>query len=122
MPTIDTLSPSNVGEDRVVLTLNAAIATPRSLQSVIIDIDYSAAAPEGITPPIEILFKSALDPESFGRSIFLTRLPEAFSFSPGSSGNYLILLRELGHNRWQGRLEIEVIGDEFSRVDTVERR
>ena len=121
MTTVDILSPAYVGEDRITIELNKATQNPRVRDALVIDIDYTATMPEGTTPPIEIVYKSAVDPDAYGRVVYRSRLPTSFSFSPLSAGNYLIRLRELGHNRWQGRLEIDVSGDEFSQVSVSER-
>jgi hypothetical protein len=41
------------------------------------------------------------------------------SFRPRGAGRYLVLLREQSHNRWQGRLEVEVTGEQFDDVEVL---
>jgi len=38
-------------------------------------------------------------------------------FTPQGEGDWLVLIREIGHNRWQGRLVITIEGDPTARID-----
>jgi hypothetical protein len=112
---IDTLSPSYVGEDKIVLTLDASTSNPRAFTPVQIDVDYSACAPAGVELPLELIIQGPT-PASYREKTYRKFVPKSISFQPIASGEYLVLLREVAHNRWIGKLRIQVTGDPFEKV------
>src|SRR5574341_11106 len=106
------ISPDYVGEDRFRLQL--ATPVPLALNPVQIDADYSDADPEKASLPLELIVQGPSG-ASFESRIFRSTKPSSFVFVPQEAGEYLIVLREVHHNRWQGRLLIDVKGDRFSR-------
>ncbi len=110
MALADKISPSYVGEEKIVLTLSATTPLPRAFDEVVVDIDYSKTLPAGVSLPL--IFR-AVDPA--GRKLIervLRRLaPTELSFRPISGGLHLIWLAEAAHHRWFGALRIDVAGD-----------
>lgn len=119
---ISRISPTYVGEDRIIVTLNSSSLSPLARQPVTLDIDYDNADPEGIILPIEIIVQPAFGSGGEGggyiRKIFRRSAPTSFSFTPIGAGKYLIIVREIAHNFWQGRIVITVSGDDFFDVQT----
>ena len=113
---IDLVSPINVGIDKFVLSIDEASLPLYSYKLVTINIDYSAAEPEGIKLPIIIVVQPAFgDGTGYIRRVFSRAAPSSFSFYASvGAGNYLIVVKELGHNQWQGRLVVSVAGDDYS--------
>lgn len=107
MPTIDEISPAYVGDDRISLTLDPS-STPRSLVPIQVNVSYAAAEPEGIELPLELLISGD---NTHVRSVFRQAAPTSVVFVPEGAGPHLVLLRELAHNRYVGRLVIDVAGD-----------
>jgi hypothetical protein len=51
------------------------------------------------------------------RRLFEHALPSSVLLTPRSGGRHFILIRELHHNRWQGRLFIDVAGDDVQQSE-----
>ena len=109
-PIVEELSPAYVGEDRITLQLDASTQSPRANSSVVVLIDYSPAAPAGVVLPLELLIQ-APSAGNVVRKVFRRIAPITITFTPREGGLHGVLLRELGHNRWQGRLRVQVAGD-----------
>ncbi|MFZ5896797.1 MAG: hypothetical protein ACOY0T_37420 [Myxococcota bacterium] len=105
------LSPPELGESRIRLTLSPDTPAPTEGAPALVDIDYSKAAPEGITLPIVC---SVAGPS--GRKVlnvvFTRMLPTQIEWSPEEGGPHLVRIAEMFHNRWFGALVVDVIGDE----------
>ena len=106
----DELSPMYVGARAIVLSLLDPLSSPRSRQYVGVAVDYSAAEPEGVCLPLELLITGP-STGSFRRRIFRRVLPTQFDFLPIEGGKHQLLLREVTHNRYVGALTVDVIGD-----------
>lgn len=111
---IDDFSPAYIGEDKIVLSLDASTPTPKVFTSVQVAIDYSSAEPEGVVLPLELIIQGPTE-ASFVEKTYRKFRPDSISFKPIAAGEHLVLLREVAHNRWVGRLRIEVVGDQFER-------
>jgi hypothetical protein len=109
-PLIDEISPETMGEDRILLSLDRTSLTPRAFQAVLINVDYSACAPEGVVLPLELLIQTP-SISNIRRHIIRKIAPRTLSFIPKEGGLHGVLLRELGHNRWLGKLRVTVAGD-----------
>jgi hypothetical protein len=106
---LDELSPRYLGEDRIGLEL-AAEQNPIAGRSVSIVVDYTALAPYGAELPLEMIVQASA-PESYQRRVFSRLRPTALIFIPREGGTHSVVLRELGHNRWWGKLRIGVAGE-----------
>jgi hypothetical protein len=117
---IDTISPVYIGEDKFTLTIDEASKPLLSYKPLSINIDYSEADPEGVVLPIIIVVQPAFgDGTGYIKKTFSRSAPSTFSFfASAGAGDYLILVREYGHNQWQGRLVITVGGDDIASLIT----
>jgi hypothetical protein len=117
-PTIDTISPVGMGGDKIVLSLSTQTDPPYAFQTAIVDVDYSAADPDGIVPPLELIIQPTFGPGGstggYIRTLYSDTRPLSVTWKPQGAGQYLIVLRELFHNQWQGRLLVDVDGDPTS--------
>ena len=107
---IDELSPDYVGSKRIKLTNADPLTTPRSFRAVVIDVDYSDADEIGeVELPIELIVGAPTD-ENFIRQIFYDLVPSQVAFTPKEGGSFLIMVREVFHNKIFGTLRVEVEG------------
>lgn len=111
---IDELSPDYIGAERITLTLDAAQARVAALESVLVQVDYAKALPEGVVLPL-LLEVQGPSPGSYQRRAFTRVAPKALVFTPREGGPHLVLLRELAHNRWVGKLRLDVEGETLER-------
>lgn len=107
---IDELAPEFVGEPRIVVQLDPSTPTPQAFGVVQVNFDYSGCDPEGIRLPLEFIIQSP-SASGFVREILRTLRPTERTFIPKEGGVHLVLLRELGHNQWFGKLNVTVEGD-----------
>jgi len=110
--TQDELCPDYVGAKRIVLNLDDALGTTRARSIVLIDVDYSACAPEGVALPLVFTIATERG-TTFERRVFSRRAPSQVSFVPREGGLYTVRLTELAHNRWFGALTVTVLGDKL---------
>lgn len=106
---LDQISPRYLGEDRIVLAL-AEDQDPVAGRAVLITVDYAAADPSGVELPLEMIVQ-ATAAESYQRRVFTRLVPDTLAFVPREGGPHSVVLREVGHNRWWGRLRVAVRGD-----------
>lgn len=117
---LEEISPEYVGEDRIVVSL--VTVSPIALSPVILEIDYEQAGDEGVILPIEVIVQPpSIDGSGYSRRVFRHSTPQGFVWTPITTGPHLVLVREVGHNRWQGRLVVQVAGDTGHKIETVER-
>ena len=115
---LDLVSPADMGSDKIVLSVaNPPGTVLLAGTPITMDFDYSATIPGGVALPLIMQIQPM-----FGRGvgyqtkIFRRRRPSSFAFQVPGAGKYLVVLRECFHNRWQGRIIIEVEGEEFSQI------
>jgi hypothetical protein len=119
---IDKIAPPEIGEDRIRLSIDSSCLPLLALSPVIIDVDYELAEPEGIELPIELIIQpSSIDGTGYIRRKFIKHAPSSFQFTPIHAGRHLVLLKECCHNLWQGRLLINVGGDEADKIELLDR-
>lgn len=109
---IDEINPINVGEQRITLQLSNPDAQLLAFVPFQIDVDYSRTAPEGIEFPLELVFRGPRAGQ-FSRRLFSRSAPSGLVLTPTSGGTHFILFRELYHNRWQGQLFVDVVGEDL---------
>ncbi len=107
---IEELSPETIGEDRITLTLDPTSLSPRAFSSVLVNVDYSRCAPDGVVLPLEIIIQAPTAGNAVPR-IARRAAPASIAFTPREGGLHGVTLREIGHNRWVGKLRIWVAGD-----------
>lgn len=111
---IDDLSPSYLRESRLSLTLSDGSKT-QAFSPVLIDVDYSATAPEYASLPL-VLEVHGPSQQSYQRQEFFHAKPIQLAFTPREGGEHRAILREAGHNYWWGSLAVSVVGDRLSQV------
>lgn len=110
--TQDELCPDYVGEKRIILNLDDALATFRARSTVLIDVDYTDCDPEGIALPLVLTIATERG-TTFERRVFTRKAPSQVSFVPREGGLYTVRLAEFAHNRWFGALTVTVLGDKL---------
>lgn len=108
---LDDISPTYLGEDRIVLTLAPGQA-PLAGRPLTLLADYAACEPYGISLPLELIVQGTA-PEAYQRRVIAKSAPEALVVTPREGGPHSVVLREMGHNRWWGRISVSVGGDRF---------
>jgi hypothetical protein len=115
--TIDTLSPTFAGEDRIGLALAPDSEPLLPWIPVTVDVTYEDADPEGIALPlvftVQPMGEKGGAAQGYKRDTLRITAPTALTFTVPAAGQYLVTLKEWMHNRWQGRLVITVEGDSF---------
>lgn len=119
MDSLSLISPAYVGEERIVLRLSPATEVV-AYRPITVEVDYSGAGEPGVCPPLEIVVQPAWGTggraNGYRLDIYDVSLPTAYTFSVPGAGTYLCVVRERFHNRWWGRLLVEVGGDPFNRI------
>ena len=120
---LDTLSPLYMGEDKITIAVNPISKPPTAERPVTLDFDLSRAnAAGGLVLPVKLIIQPpSLEGVGYIEKVFSRLVPSSYTFVPREAGEHFILLRESGHNLWQGRLLIQVEGEQFSRVLLNER-
>lgn len=108
---LDDLAPMLVGSESLALTYTDASAERRAFYPVDLDVDYAGAGDDGVRLPLELLVQGPSS-TSFYRHIFSRFVPSQVSFAPKEGGQFLVLLREVGHNRLLGRIVVEIEGEQ----------
>lgn len=109
MSTLDNVSPSGLGQKVIALTVLEGEA-PTVAHAVDVAVDYSAAAPAGVSLPVELVVQGPTE-AGYYRHIYRRVLPAQLTFFPVVGGPHLVRLRELAHNRYFGSLQVDVAGD-----------
>lgn len=106
---LDEICPPTVGEFKIKIQLATPDIPVVAYTSFEVDLDYSAALPEGVSLPLEVLIQG---PETgqVRSKIFRKAKPIGVVLKPFSGGRHFILVRELFHNRWQGQMFVDVQG------------
>ncbi len=113
MALIDDISPTYIGEDRIALALADVNTAVLAFVPFQVDVNYTAAMPEGLVLPLELVFQ-APSGEVVTRKIFERTRPSSLLLVARQRGQHFVLLREQFHNRWQGRLVVDVQGDDLN--------
>ncbi len=123
--TLDRVAPANVGEDRITIDIDEDSFLAGNLvvlRPITMRFGYAATLPEGVILPIEVMIQPKFgDGAGFIRDVFKRVAPTSFTFKPTLAGEYLILVRERFHNKWQGRKTVLVNGDPAGDVQLSER-
>lgn len=112
MALLDDLSPDFVGGDVIALSLREESLEPKAFGAVSLDVDYSGAVPGGISRPLELVIQAPTK-AGYVRKIFRRVIPKIVTFFPVSGGEHLVLIREVGHNQFHGKIVVDVAGDDL---------
>ena len=121
--TLDVLSPSFIGEDRITAVLDDTNLKPDANSIVKVNFDYASANVDGgVVLPIVITVQPPSDRGvGYIRKVFSNAPPASFTFRTRDAGQYFLLIKESGHNQWQGRLLFTAAGEEYSQILQNER-
>lgn len=116
---LDAISPETIGEDKIAITVDPS-SQPLLVNRVItLHFDYSATYPEGVVKPLKLHVQPAFgDGTGYFEVEFHRSVPRSYAFTLPGAGQWLVLLREIGHNSWQGRIVLDVGGDPFTQIQT----
>jgi hypothetical protein len=117
--TIDSISPTFIGADMIDIAIDDA-SKPLTVGKVItLNFGYSRTLPGGLVKPLKLIVQPAFGSGAgYIEETFDTFIPDSFAFQVQGAGQYLVVLREVGHNQWQGRVLLDVAGDQFQEVRT----
>jgi hypothetical protein len=111
---IEEICPEYIGEERITLSLDPSIS-PRAFQSLLLEIDYSLCDPEGgAVLPLELLVQGP-SPSSFRRRVITRSRPAEIVVTPREGGRHLVVLREMAHNRFHGKIAFDVAGETLTK-------
>jgi len=119
---LDIMSPTYIGEKKLTVEVDPASELMTN-RPITINFGYDNALVNNFNHSVNLPLQLIVQPgfgdggtgNGFIEQIFRKSRPSSYTFSVPSSGNYLVTLREMYHNRWFGSLTINVTGDEFSR-------
>lgn len=114
MQILDLISPNYVGEDRIAITVDP-VSKPLTVGRIItLNFDYSATKPVGVVKPLKLILQPAFgDGAGYQEVVFDRFVPSSYAFQVNGAGQYLAVIREVGHNLWQGRIVLDVAGDQY---------
>jgi len=122
---LDIISPVGAGQDAISLTIDEDSEPLQAFKILQINIDYTDVDDRGVVVPLELIVQPGFGgggvANGYTRKIYRRTAPNSFLFRPPAAGSYLILLREIHHNRLQGRLVIDVAGDKYAEPIVTER-
>jgi hypothetical protein len=109
MPTsMDELSPGYIGEDRIVLSLQFGSKTA-AFSPLTLLVNYDDCAPDGVVLPLEMIVRGPGE-SSYQRRVYTRTRPPSIVIKPREGGIHCIVLREVAHNRWWGKLNVTIQG------------
>ncbi len=116
---LELISPLTIGEDRIVITVDPASQPLQPQKAITLQFDFTDTLPEGLVLPLDLEVQPAFG-EGIGyqRVRFDRYLPQSYAITVALAGQYLILLKETGHNFWQGRILLDVQGDAYNITRT----
>ena len=129
LPILEMLSPDFDELEKVTSTQDVT-GDVFAFDPVTVNLDYSKCetandAGEGVVVPIEVIIQPTFgdggEAGGYRNKIFRREAPSSFTFSVSAAGQYLIVVKEIFHNQWWGRLLINIQGDPFSTVVPIER-
>jgi hypothetical protein len=108
---LDTFAPLTVGAMRLKLSLDASTLIPRAGGSVLVNVDYSEADPDGgVVLPLGLIIQ-APTVAGYRTKTYTSVRPDQIPCPLITAGEHLVTLKELGHNLFFGALRFTVIGD-----------
>jgi hypothetical protein len=114
---LDVISPSNLGEDKIDVSLDLSSYPLLPTNVITLNFDYSRTQPNGVVKPLKFQLQPMFGAGAgYLEVLFDSFLPDSYSFQVQGAGSYLAVIREVGHNLWRGSLVFTVGGDQFQEV------
>lgn len=112
MSSVDRIIAGDVGEELFDLRVTshprgAVIAT---FETVVVAVDYARAGAVGPVLPLEVLVTTLADRRAHERARHVSVAPSQVILRPTEAGEWLVVVREIAHNRWWGALRLSVVG------------
>lgn len=107
---LEEISPRYIREKRLDLTLDQSVTAPSAFNPILVNVSYARTLPDGVMLPL-VLEVQGPSPQSYQRREYTTVRPDGIIFTPREGGVHLVVLREVAHNRFWGRLRIDVAGE-----------
>src|SRR5688500_4629797 len=86
---------------------------------VTLNFNYARTRPAGVVKPLKLQVQPAFgDGSGYFEVVFDLFVPNSYAFQVDGAGQYLVVIKEVGHNLWQGRIVLDVAGDQFQDVRT----
>lgn len=117
LPIIDELCPPDVGTINIGLSLDSVDQVVTANVPFQINVDTSSVGQAGVSLPLELVVQGSIAGQRT-RRVFSKSIPASLLLTVTSGGRYFILLRELFHNRYQGQLFVDVLGDDTKLQET----
>ena len=117
--TLDMLSPKNVQASKISLALLPNSEPLLPYVPITVTVNYDDGDPEGVSLPLVFVVQPGGKGGVAGgykRTVYSRIKPTALTFTVPGAGSYLVSLSELFHNRWQGRLVLDVQGDGYGET------
>lgn len=107
--TLDDLAPAYVRDKRFDLAVEqgAKVAAGRPL---LVTVSYRRALPEGVMLPL-LLEVQGPSRASYVRREYTRVAPSSVIFTPQEGGPFVIIIREVAHNKFWGSLNVTVEGE-----------
>lgn len=115
MSVVDEISPREIGEDRIDLQLSSDTLSPLVFAPIIVLVSFERCAPDGVVLPLEFTVTGPSGRATFQRRYFRRVRPVEVTFRTTEGGSHLVRIAELFHNRWWGKLVVDVAGDPLDR-------
>lgn len=114
---LNTISPANIGSDMIDVSVDPS-SEPLMVGKVItLNFGYTRTKPHGVVKPLKLQLQPAFgDGSGYFEVVFDLFTPQSYAFKVASAGQYLVIIRETGHNLWQGRILLDVIGDQYQEI------
>jgi hypothetical protein len=112
----DEICPPYIGEQRFTLSL-VSTAAIQAFSRQQLTIDYSGAEPDGVVLPLEMIVQGP-SRSSYQRRVYSRAKPTSLFITPREGGPHLVLLREFAHNKWWGRVTLNVEGPSLENSST----
>lgn len=109
----DEISPGYIRERRIDLQIDPEAPEPAANRSVVIKVSYSRTEPEGLIPPL-VMELQGPSASSYLRKVFRSP-PLSLVVTPREGGDFRVVLRELGHNKWWGSVGFSAKGEQLTR-------
>jgi hypothetical protein len=117
--TVDILAPTHVGESRLDIALLPGQEPLRPNVPITVSVGYDRALPQGVQLPLVFIVQPGGAGGAAGgyrEMYYRVVAPTTLTFTVPGPGAYLVSLTEVFHNRWQGRLVVNVEGDGYGET------
>lgn len=122
---IDLVSPITLGSKLLKIEVDESSQPLLNNHPIKVNFNYDDADDVGgVILPLILTIQAAEflgEAGGYRRKFFKRSTPASYTFTVPSSGEYLVTLREFAHNRYQGRLQITVGGDQVPTRSARER-